>query len=111
MDEPQKSIADLSTEERAALEAAHKQLHDAVRAYDRFLGVEAQSGRDLPLHATSDMSVEQVKVQDAETELWRLREQLLGWRRPAWAPSASSVSDWFSDEDSEYDNYPLPSSA
>ena len=35
--------------------------------------------------------------------LWQLREQLLGWARPPWAPRASLVGDWYSDEDADYD--------
>jgi hypothetical protein len=32
-----------------------------------------------------------------------MREQLLGWARPSWAPAATLVSGWFSDEDAVYD--------
>lgn len=111
MDEPQKSLEDLSAEERAALEAVHERLREAVRNYDKFLGVELKSGVDVPVLSAREMGAAQAEVQEAEAELWRLREELLGWRRPGWAQSATSVSDWFSEEDSDYDDYPLPSSA
>jgi hypothetical protein len=42
-------------------------------------------------------------VEEAEQQLWRLREQYLGWARPAWAPSATFEADWFSSEDAIYD--------
>ncbi len=111
MDEPQKSLEDLSAEERATLEAAHKRLHDAVHGYERFLGVELKPGGSVPAHTSRQMGEVQTEVQEAEADLWRLREELLDWRRPGWAQSATSVSDWFSDEDSDYDDYPLSSSA
>ena len=111
MDEPQKSIKDLSTLERERLVAVHERLRDAVRNYDKFLGVELKPGVEVPVHSLEEMGAAQAEVQEAEAELWRVREELLGWRRPSWAPSATSVSDWFSDEDADYDDYPLPSSA
>ena len=111
MDEPQKSLEDLSAEERGALEAAYERLRKAARDYDGILGVELQPGTEVPAHGATEMSAAQDEVQVAEAELWRLREELLGWRRPGWAQSATSVSDWFSKEDSDYDEYPLPSSA
>lgn len=111
MDEPQKAIEDLSSEERAALQAAHARLRQAVAEYDGFVGRPLQAGVDVPAFSSKEMRAAQAEVQEAEAELWRLREKLLGWRRPSWAPSATSVADWFSDEDSDYDDYPLSSSA
>lgn len=111
MDGPRKAIEDLSPGEREALEAAHSRLRDAVSDYDRFLGLELQPGTDAPAHSLEKMSEAQARVQDAEAELWSLREKLLGWRRPSWAQSAVLVSDWFSVEDSDYDDYPISSSA
>lgn len=55
MDEPQKSLEDLSAEERATLEAAHKRLCDAVRNDDWFLGVELKAGVDVPAHSAREM--------------------------------------------------------
>lgn len=111
MDEPQKALEDLSPAERATLEAAQGRLRQAVFDYNKFLGVPLQPGAETPEHGAEEMGVAQAEVQEAEAELWRLRELLLGWRRPSWAQSATSVSDWFSDEDSDYDNYQLSSSA
>ena len=111
MDEPQKAIEDLSTEDRATLEAAHDRLRQTVGNYDKFVGGALPVGLDVPAFSAEEMEAAQVDVQEAEAELWRLREMLLGWRRPTWAQSATSVSDWFSEEDSDYDDYPLPSSA
>lgn len=111
MDEPQKSLTDLSAAERERLVVVHERLRDAVRNYDKFLGIELKPGVEVPVHSLEEMGAAQAEVQEAEAELWRVREELLGWRRPGWAPSATSVSDWFSDEDADYDDYPLPSSA
>ena len=52
----------------------------------------------------------QEKVETAEDRLWQLREELLSWVRPAWAPSATFTADWFSDEDSIYDDLSEPAS-
>jgi hypothetical protein len=48
----------------------------------------------------------QVEIQAAEGDLWKLREELLGWARPASATRAELVADWFSDEDRAYDDLP-----
>jgi len=50
------------------------------------------------------MARAQAEIERAEAELWRLREEFLGWARPARAPAAALVSDWFSDEDRIYDD-------
>ena len=62
---------------------------DPVPVYDAEAVVRAQAG-----------------VQHAEAELWHVREELLGWARPTWSPSATQVADWFSDEDCVYDDLP-----
>ena len=111
MDEPQKAIEELSTEERATLETAHERLRQAVADYDKFVGGALPAGRDTPTLKAEEMEASQAEVQEAEAELWTLREMLLGWRRPSWAQSATAVSDWFSEEDSDYDDYPLTSTA
>lgn len=110
MDEPRKSPAELSPKERELLEDARHQLKEAVQNYDRFLGAELKPGMDAPVHKLEDMAATQAEIEAAEAELWRVRGELLGWRRPGWAQSATSVSDWFSDEDADYDDYPLSSS-
>lgn len=111
MDEPQKSLAELSPQERELLESAQRRLKEAVQNYDRFLAGELKPGMDAPVHKLEDMAAAQAEIEAAEVELWRLREKLLAWRRPGWAQSAASVSDWFSDEDADYDDYPLSSPA
>jgi hypothetical protein len=54
----------------------------------------------------ADLTQAQEAVEAAEKRLWLLCEELLGWTRPSWAPSASLTSDWFSEEDSVYDDVP-----
>jgi len=49
------------------------------------------------------MAVAQAEVQAAEDNLWQLRAELLGWERPPWAPRATQVTAWMSDEDQIYD--------
>lgn len=57
----------------------------------------------MPIHTFAEVADAQAAVEAVERELWRLREELLGWSRPSWAPSATLVADWFSDEDAIYD--------
>lgn len=95
---------DLSVDDRASLEAAHQALRDAVAAYEPLLGGPLVPGQSVPVHSAGDMKAAQEAVETAEDRLWRLREELLGWARPSWAPSASLTSDWFSEEDSVYDD-------
>lgn len=53
-----------------------------------------------------EMRAAQGRVEVAEGKLWKLREQLLGWVRPPWAPPATLVSDWILEEDPGYDGEP-----
>jgi len=99
-------ITDLSLSERDRLERAHQRLRGAVEAYEQFRGGPLEPGQDVPVHDADAMAAAQAEIQAAEEDLWRLREELLGWSRPAWAPPASLVSDWFSEEDRVYDDYP-----
>jgi hypothetical protein len=55
------------------LKPAHKRLSDAVRNYDKFLGVELKSGLDAPFHRMEDMAATQAEIEDAEADLLRLR--------------------------------------
>lgn len=89
---------DLSPDDRARLETAHRDLRDAVAAYER-------------ADAAGDMKAAQEAVEAAEDRLWQLREELLGWARPSWAPGAALTSDWFSEEDSVYDDVPETSAS
>lgn len=108
LDQPQRSPQDLSPEDRAKLEDALRRLRSANDAYQRFLGGEVPAGRDIEPKDGRAMARAQEGIEAAEAELWHLREELLGWTRPAWAPRASIVSDWFSAEDSVYDEYEAP---
>ncbi|GAC1376828.1 MAG: hypothetical protein NVSMB4_05920 [Acidimicrobiales bacterium] len=100
---PARSEADLSPDERRRLEEAHRSLREAVAGYEPFLGRELNPGQPVPVHDADEMARAQGAIEQAEQELWGLREELLGWRRPAWAPDAALVADWFSDEDRAYD--------
>lgn len=98
-----RSVNDLAPADRDRLERAHRRLREATDKYEPFRGGELTPGKDVSVHDATAMAVAQVEVQDAENSLWQLREELLGWARPAWAPNAALVADWFSDEDRIYD--------
>jgi hypothetical protein len=100
---PTRSEGDLTEDERARLENAHRRLREAVKAYDRFIGRPLKMG-EIPAHDFDKVALAQAEVEAAERELWQVREELLHWPRPAWAPGATLVADWFSDEDTVYDN-------
>ena len=101
----------LSAEDRARLEAAHRVLRDAVAAYERFLGGPLEPDQPVPVHDAAEIKAAQEAVEAAEDQLWQLREELLGWVRPSWAPSAALTSDWFSEEDSVYNDVPETSAS
>lgn len=103
---PTRSERDLSSEEHQALEVAHAELRAAVEAYEAFLGKEFQPGADVPVMKADEMLAAQERVDAAERKLWELREHLLGWTRPPWAPPATLVSDWILEEDPGYDSEP-----
>ena len=94
---------ELSPEARGRLEAAHRKLREAVAGYQLLTDSVLEPSKDAPGHAASDLAGAQRVVEQAEQELWALREELLGWTRPSWAPSASFAADWFSEEDAVYD--------
>jgi hypothetical protein len=96
------SERDLTAGQRRALEVAHHRLRDAVAAYESYLAALVP-GQALAAHSAGDLAAAQVDVDEAERELWRLREEFLGWIRPSWAPSASLEADWFSADDAIYD--------
>ena len=86
------------------LKEAHRRLRDAVAEYEeRFGRIEALPGVQPPSSDLQEMAKAQRKIEVAEAELWRLREEALGWRKPSGAPSALESIDWFSDEDRVYD--------
>jgi hypothetical protein len=100
---PARSEKDLNDEERLRLAEAHRRLRTAVNAYEAFLGSELKPGEPVPVHDVKRVAAAQAEVEAAEQDLWKLREDLLGWVRPTWAPSATLVADWFSDDDAVYD--------
>jgi hypothetical protein len=67
-------------------------------------GRPLEPGREVPVHDAREMAKAQAEVDEADAELWRVREELLGWTRPPWARAAALVPDWFSDEDRVYDD-------
>ena len=87
----------------AALDSAYHGLEQAVADYQRFLGGCLQPGEPVPVHNAREIAQAQAAVEEAEAELWRLREELLGWVRPGWAPPEALVADCFSPEDAIYD--------
>ncbi len=97
----------LSDEGHVRLKAALHDLRTAVGAYEKLRSIDplvrnrAASAADV-----ERMRAAQEAIEAAEDRLWHVREELLGWARPSWAPSASLTSDWFSDEDSVYDDAP-----
>jgi hypothetical protein len=103
---PTRSEGELTEDERARLGNAHRRLREAVSAYDQFIGRPLKMGEPLPAHDFDKVALAQAEVEAAERELWRVREEVLHWPRPAWAPRATLVVDWFSDEDAVYDEAP-----
>ena len=103
---PARSERDLSPEEHQAIEAAHAELRAAVEGYEAFLGKELHHPEDVRVVKADEMQAAQERVEAAERRLLELRERLLGWTRPSWAPPATLVSDWILEEDPGYDNEP-----
>jgi hypothetical protein len=103
---PTRSEGELTKDERARLENAHRRLREAVTAYDQFIGRPLKVGEQVPTHDYDGVARAQVEVEAAERELWQVREDVLHWPRPAWAPGATLVADWFSAEDAVYDEAP-----
>lgn len=95
-------MSELTTDEQDRLARAHQRLRDAVAAYEHVAG--APTGPE-PL-GPGEVADAQAEIQAAEGDLWQLREELLGWARPASAARAELVADWFSDEDRVYDDLP-----
>jgi len=103
---PSRSELDLTAEQRSAIERAHVDLRGAVEAYEKFLGNELRPDEDLAAMNAEELRAAQERVESTETKLWELRERLLGWSRPAWAPPATLVSDWILEDDPGYDDEP-----
>lgn len=92
---------DLSPSDLERLRQAHKRLRDAVKVADRYRGVELRPGVEV---GKEDLETAYRDIDEAEAELWRLREELLDWKRPGSALPARDVLDWFSEEDEVYDS-------
>jgi len=101
---PARSEQELTQDERHALEQAHSELRAAVEAYEAFLGKELKPSVEVPVAKAVELQAAQERVEAAERALWDLRERLLGWSRPPWAPPATLVSDWILEEDPGYDD-------
>ena len=99
---PARSEHDLSSDERKRLAEALVELQAAVASEERYLA-ELGSSQAVPVVAAEVLREAQERVEAAEERLWRVRDELLGWARPPWAPRASLIGDWFSDEDADYD--------
>ncbi|MHB8464848.1 MAG: hypothetical protein ACYDH6_06740 [Acidimicrobiales bacterium] len=110
-DAAHRSERELSASDRARLEAAHRELVDAVKAYEGLLGGELQPTQPVSIRDANEMRAAQEALEAAEDLLWQLRDELLAWARPPWAPSAALTSDWFSDEDAVYDDLPETTSS
>jgi hypothetical protein len=98
-----RSESELTPDERRSLDAAHSELRAAVKNYEQHLGGELQTGKPIPVVSATELLEAQRRIEEAEENLWKLRQRLLGWSRPASTPRASLVTDWFSDEDADYD--------
>ncbi len=101
---PAPSEDELGPNERQQLEEAQYRLREAVAAYEQYVGRELVAGEQTLVHDAKQVAEAQTSVEEAERELWRLREQLLAWERPSWAPGAALVADWFSKDDAVYDD-------
>lgn len=108
---PSRSEHDLTDDEHRLLAEAHAELRAAVAAYEPFLSRALRPGEALTVASADELRDAQERVEAAEERLWQLRESLLGWARPPWAPRASLVGDWFSDEDADYDSVNDPASS
>jgi hypothetical protein len=100
--------AELPEADRGRLEAAHRRLSAAVADYERRFVTPVVEQGVIESSSDADMAAAQAEVEGAEDALWQLREQLLGWTRPPWAPGATQTSEWFSDEDTIYDRSTPP---
>ncbi|MCJ7437517.1 MAG: hypothetical protein MUP97_07135 [Acidimicrobiia bacterium] len=98
-----RSVEELAPADRERLELAFRRLRQATKNYEPFLGGALGPNHDATVHDADAMAAAQTEVQDAERDLWKLREELIGWARPAWAPRATLVADWDSVEDRIYD--------
>jgi len=101
----------LTDEQRLELESVNQRLRLAVDTYEKYLGGPLAPGQEFPVLNATEVAEAQRRVEEAEQELWRLRERYLGWTRSSRATSAAFEADWFSSEDAIYDEVnvtPIP---
>lgn len=103
---PIRSEGALSPEDHQQLAAAYAELRAAVEAYEKFLGEDLEPGKEIVVMNAVDVRVAQERIEAAEQRLWELREKLLGWARPPWAPPATLISDWTLEVDPDFDTEP-----
>ena len=104
---PSRSEHDLTEEERRLFVDAHAELRAAVAAFEPFRGKELEPQTAVPIASAKDpkeMREAKERIEAAEARIWELRERLLGWARPPWAPPATLVSDWILEDDPGYDD-------
>ena len=99
-----RSLHELSADQQAGLTRALQRLCEAVAEYESSISTALHPSAAAPSRGRDDLAAAQDEIQAAESDLWQLREELLGWERPASAMRAELVADWFSDEDRIYDD-------
>lgn len=99
-----RSMDTLGVDEKRRLEEAQRRLRDSVAAYEHLRSGALPPGEDIESHGRDETAQAQAAIESAEEELWRAREDLLGWKRPTSALKAVRTSEWFSDEDAVYDD-------
>jgi hypothetical protein len=100
---PVHSEGQITPGQQKVLNDAYERLRAAAANNEPLVSQGLKPGKSVPMHNPGDVARAQAEVEEAERELWRLREELLGWVGPSWAPSATLVADWFSDDDAVYD--------
>ena len=77
----------LSPSDRQRLKGAYRALREAVAAYESFTNTGLKPGQPVPVQPFAEMREAQAAVGAAQREVWRLREELLGWVPPSWVVS------------------------
>lgn len=92
-------VEDLTSEERKKLEATHRRLRKAARAFEPYLSHTPLKPGELPVYSRPEVIKAQEDLLEADEELWRLRALLLGWIRPASTPDATEVTEWILEDE------------
>lgn len=85
---------ELTPDEVEQLRRARTRLLEAAREADEFRGKELQPGKDPEPKNLDEMARAYAAVDNAERDVWELRERLMGWSRPASSISARESIDW-----------------